>query len=193
AFVTPAVIITWFAFATGDGVATLVVTTLVTPTVIITTLALAAGDGVATLVVAAFVTPAVIITWFAFAAGDGVATLVVAASMTAAVIIPTFALTAHEGGLATFVITPLVTSAAAVIAAAVGSYVLIAVPANHLISALSSRGSAVRDTLVDGPVVHAPAATAHAHAGRTPAVRLAVAAGEKSKPGRDDSHSRSHN
>ncbi len=137
---------------------------------------------------------AMIVARFTLAASDrGLAAFVIAALAVPTVIVPTFALTAHEGGLAAFVITAFVTSTTTVIAAAVESYVLIAVPANHLAGALSSRDSAARDALMDGPVIHAPAATAHAHAGRSPAARLAVAAGEKSKPGRDDRHSRAHN
>lgn len=122
----------------------------------------------------------VIITWFALAPRDAItAALVVTTFAVPAVIVTGFALaTGDEAGSASSIISPLVTSATAVIAAAVES---------HASAAISTHA------LLHGPVIHATADTAHAHAGRSPAARFAVSAREKCEPGRDNGHSRAHN
>ena len=170
------------------------------PAMVIAWLALAASDsgaGPATFVITAFTMAAVVITWFAFPArdsGTGLAALVITTLPMPAVVVTwlTFAASDNGAGLAALVITTLVASVAAIIAAAVETHVLVADPASHLIGALSARHGAARDTLMDGPVVHASMATAHAHAGRTPTARLTVAAGEECKPGGDYRHRRAH-
>ena len=161
---------------------------------IITRLTFATSNiGVAALIITAFAMAAVIITGFALATGNiGVAALVITAPVMAAMIVASFAFAAAEVSLAAPIIAPLVVPVAAVITAAVKTHILAAIPANHLISALTACYGAARDALMDGPVMHASAATAHAHAGRTPAARLAVATGEECKSGCDYRHSRTH-
>jgi len=186
------VIITMLTFA----VSTVIVTRLAfaASAVIVAGLAFAPGNiGVATLVVTAFAMAAVVITGFALAASNtGVAALVITAFAMAAVIVTGLTLAASECGHAASIIAPLVVPMAAIITAAVESHVIVARPASHRLGALSARNSAARDALMDGPVMHASAATAHAHAGRTPAARLTVATGEECKPGCDYCHSRAH-
>jgi hypothetical protein len=63
-------------------------------------------------------------------------------------------------------------------AAAVRSAIFDSVPADRTIGTARARDRAIADALMDGPVMHASAAPAHAHAGRTPTVCLAGAAGE---------------
>jgi hypothetical protein len=126
------------------------------------------------------------------ASNTGVSTLVITAFAMAAVIVAGLTLAAIQCGHAASIIAPLVVPMAAIITAAVESHVIVARPASHRLGALSARNSAARDALMDGPVMHASAATAHAHAGRTPAARLAVATGEECKSGCDYCHSRTH-
>ena len=194
-FAVSTVIVAGLAFATSNiGVATLVVTALVMASMVITGLAFAASNiGVAALVVTTLVMAAMVITGFAFAASTlGVAALVVTAFAMAAMIVTSFAFASSEVGLAASIIAPLVVPVPAVITAVVETHVLTVRPANHRVGALSARNSAARDALMDGPVMHASAATAHAHAGRTPAARLTVATGEECKSGCDYRHSRTH-
>jgi hypothetical protein len=189
------VIVTRFAFATSDaGVAALVVTASVMAAMVITGFALAASDtGVAALVITAFAMAAMIVTGLTLAtANTGVAALVITAFAMAAVIVAGLAFAASNTGVAASIIAPLVVSVAAVITTAVKAHIIVAGPANHLIGALSPRYGAARDALMDGPVMHASAATAHAHAGRTPTARLTVATGEECKSGCDYRHSRTH-
>jgi len=164
------------------------------PAMIITGLTLAAGHrGVATLVITALAMPAMVITGLTFAAGHrGVAAFVITALAMSAVIVTGLALAASECSHAASIIAPLVVSRPAIVTAAVETYAIVARLASHRFGALSARNSAARDALMDGPVMHASAATAHAHAGRTPAARLTVATGEESKPGCDYRHSRAH-
>ena len=161
---------------------------------IVTGLAFATSNtGVAALVVTALVMAAMIVAGLTLAASNiGVAALVITAFVMAAMIVTGLTLAASNIGVAALVITALVAPVAAVVTAAVEGRVLAASPASHLFSALSARYGAARDALMDGPVMHAPAATARAHAGRTPAARLTVATGEECKSGCDYRHSRTH-
>jgi len=173
-------IVTWLTFAAS--------------TVIVAWLTLAPSDtGSAALVITALAIPAMIVTWFAFATSDtGVAAFFVTALAMPAMVIAGLTLAASNTGVAASIIAPLVASVAAVITAAVKTHILVAGPANHLIGALSAHYGAARDALMDGPVMHASAATTHAHAGRTPAARLTVATGQECKSGCDYRHSRTH-
>ena len=195
ALVMAAMVITGFTFATSNtGVAALVVTALVIAAMVITGFTLATSNtGIAALVITALVMAAMIVAGFAFATSNtGVAALVITAFAMAAVIVAGLTLAASNTGVAASIIAPLVVPVAAVITTAVKGHVLVAGSANHLIGALSPRYGAARDALMDGPVMHASAATAHAHAGRTPAARLTVATGEECKSGCDYRHSRTH-
>ena len=160
-----AVIVAGFALAASA----VIVTALAMAAMIITGFTLATGDtGVAAFVVTAFAMAAMIVAGFTFAASDlGVSALVVTAFAMAAMIVARFTLTASDAGVSASIIASLVMPVAAVITAAIKTHVLIAGPANHLVGALSARYGAARDALMDGPVMHASAATAHAHAGRT--------------------------
>ena len=137
--------------------------------------------------------PAMIITGLTLAAGHrGVAALIITAFAMLAVIVTGLALAASECGLAASIIAPLVVSRPAIVTAAVETHAIVARLASHRFGALSARNSAARDALMDGPVMHASATTADAHAGRTPAARLTVATGEECKSGCDYRHNRTH-
>jgi hypothetical protein len=167
ALTMPAVVITWFAFATSD-------------------------IGVAALVITALTMAAVVITWFAFAAGDiGVAALVVTALTMAAVVI-TWLTFARQGAHRPIIVAMAPLTVSTAIIASATQALISAVSTNHMIGSTAAAESATGDALMDGPAMHATTATAHAHAGRTPTARLTGSTGEECKSGCDHRHSRTH-
>ena len=175
---------------------------LAVPAMIIARLALTASQAViAALVIATFTMVAMIIARFAFAPSH-------AAVMTATVITPVtafaLAFTAHGGGLLGEPIVATMTSFPLAMTTTViaGKFLCPRRLSDGLTanSALADRPRGIHashrvtaDTLMHGPVDHAPTATAKvAAAGRTATVSQAAAAGEQRESGSDNCHCRTN-
>ena len=165
ALVVPAMIVTWLAFARSHAVVpAFVVTAPAVAAMIITGLALPRSGGVfSTLVITASVMPAVVVSRLTLTCNCASRPVVASVSLLAvtATIVATID---ARAGLRTV--------------GAVRSTIFDSAPADGTIDTVCARNRAAADALMDGPVMHASAAPAHAYAGRTPTARLAGAVGE---------------